>query len=44
MDYTVFEVTGNQSFDYFFSLVLWVQIVSIPMILALNVITQRFFK
>lgn len=42
MTFVVFEITNIPSFDYFFSLVSWSQIVCIPIYITLNLLTKKF--
>jgi len=37
MDFTIFQVTTNNAFNYFFSIPMWILILSVPMLLAFSV-------
>ncbi len=37
MGFTIFEITTNASFNYFFSMPIWVTILSVPMLLVFSV-------
>lgn len=36
MEYAIFTITTNDAFNYFFSIPMWILILSVPMLLAFS--------